>query len=333
MQYVNDDTSWASGAFYRNKGVDPFDYGWGKYDPVSHHVIGDSLYLVKVNNVAYKVWIQRYISLTDTIGYKFRIATLDNATDNSVYLKRKPNFEDRLFAYYHIATNTVLDREPSRSAWDILFTQYARVNASGAPIFGQNPNSPQAYTGILSNLYTEVAQVDNVDPDTVNYLNHLGGLNSQVDQIGDDWKTLNMTTFTYDLKPVTYFIKSANSAKYYQIKFTRFDGTTTGKIVFAKRELAPTAVNDVANNVSTYAIVPNPAVSDVNFMVDVKEATQGARLVVTDLTGKVMVNRSVDIKAGMNAFGFNTSAYASGTYIVTLGNGTWKVAEKLVVQH
>ncbi|MCD6063744.1 MAG: hypothetical protein K0R82_1655, partial [Flavipsychrobacter sp.] len=282
----------------------------------------------------YKFWVQQYISMVDTlIGYKFRIAALDNSTDNSVYVKKK-DYPDRVFVYYDIAGNTFVNREPNRYNWDLLFTQYHKKDPTGGPMMG-GP-MPITFTGVLHNLRITVAEVQNVDADTTKYTNYLASFSPEINTIGDDWKApVGSPPSGYSVAPNTFFVRSHNSQEYIQIKFTQFTGTIGGapaKIVFNKRSVGVTSVNDVKSNVSTYAIVPNPAANDANFAVDVKEQGE-ARLVVNDITGKVIMNKTVNLKKGLNAFGINTSEYAAGTYIITLGNGSWKISDKLIVQH
>ena len=42
----NSDTSWNYGAFVMNQSSDMFDYGWGVYNIQTHHIIGDSVFLI-----------------------------------------------------------------------------------------------------------------------------------------------------------------------------------------------------------------------------------------------------------------------------------------------
>jgi hypothetical protein len=337
MQLINIDTTWGDGAFLQNRGTNLFDYGWGFYQgPPTHSVKGDSLYLLKVNNVPYKLWIKEYISIgASSIGYKFRIASFDNSSDDSFEVK-KMNYSDRLYAYYDISTKTFIDREPPRSSWDLLFTQYPKYL-----IFG--PSGLQAYTGVLTNQGVEVAELTNVDPDTVTagtYGNYIPMMSKQINVIGDDWKTFSMTTFTYQIDTLKSWvikaIKANNMQEYYQLKFTRFDGASggqTGKIVFAKRAMVTLGVDEMVNNISAYSIYPNPASNEVNVMIDSKQSLTNAQIVITDILGKVAHRSTLKVNAGLNAFRVNTTSIPSGTYIVTVSHGAWRATEKLVVQH
>jgi len=337
-ELFNADSSWNYGAFNRlNNASDPFDYSWGTYDINSHNVLGDSLYLVTVPNgsgtEAYKIWIKKYVSTpAAAVEWQVRIAKFDGTKDTTLDIYRQPGYTDRLFAYYDVVNQTVIDREPSRSAWDIVFTRYKEylVGAPGVPYYN--------VTGVLSNFNVTVneKQAAAGPDDTTGFAAY--SYSKTMNVIGSDWKTFNMTTNQWQLATNTYyFVKTPGQAtlapNVYQLHFTGFAGSGTGKIWFKKRLLGTlTGVADVNSAVSGYRVAPNPANAEANIIIDSKEES-AARLMITDLTGRVVYNKAVNMKNGLNAFTFNTSDVAAGTYIVTLTNGSWKVAEKLVVQH
>lgn len=340
MQLLNNDTSWGTGAFTNNRGGNQFDFGWGKYvGPPTHSVVGDSLYLVIVNGTPYQLWIEKYISMGTNaqLGYTFKVAKFDNSNSRLDSVKRVTPFEDRLFAYYTISSGTVTDREPARKDWDILFTQYQK---NGQPD-GQNTKKLQAYTGVLSNLRVEVAKITSVSPNTINagnYSTYTSSMSLETNAIGDDWKTFNMSTFKYELDTNTSFIVKPDTAfhslAYHHIRFTRFEGGATGKIVFDKRVLYALSVNDTKGAfAANYSIYPNPAQNQVNVMIDAKTAKKNTVLAVMDITGKVLQQTSVQLKEGVNAYSFDMSNYPAGTYVVSVMNDSWHVSDKVVVQH
>jgi len=343
MQLVNNDTSWGTGAFTTNRGAGVFDFGWGMYaGPPTHSVVGDSLYLVKVNGKEYQLWIQEYVSMGTNaqIGYKFRVANFDNTNDRTDSVKRVSPYDDRLFVYYDLGTGMALDREPSRKNWHILFKQYQKNGQPG----GQNPNKLQAYTGVLSNLKVEVAEITGTSPNNINSGNYTASLSlmsKDINVIGDDWKTFNGTA--YDLDTNTSFIIKPDTANgkqaYYHLRITRFDGgfaPNTGKVVFETRTLAMVGVgvNDVTGvSKAEYSIYPNPATTNINVVVDAKEATDNTIILVSDVTGKVLQQTQVNLHKGVNAYNLDVASYPTGTYIVTVANSSWKVSDKVVVQH
>ena len=342
-QVVNNDTSWGTGALYNTRNTsNQVDFGWGKYlGPPSHGVAGDSLYLIKANGVFYQVWIQEYTSFptnTPSIGYKFRYAKWDGTGDKTDSVKRVSPYDDRINVFYDLATGKIVDNEPPRKDWDIVFKQYQKGGQPG----GQNPNKLQAYTGVLSNVRVEVAKITGVDPDTMN-ASYYGSYSYShlTNTVGDDWKTFNSTTFMYELDTMTSFIIKPDTAyhaeAYYHIQFTRFDGgfpPNTGKVVFRKRLLYTTTVNDVnGDKKANYSIYPNPANTNFNIMIDAKEAVEDTRLVVMDMGGRTIHNTPVLVKKGVNAYSVDVSNYPAGTYIINVSNGVWNISERVVVQH
>jgi hypothetical protein len=334
-ELFNADTNWNFGAFNRmNNPADVFDFSWGMYNTTTHHVVGDSLYLVTITNLAvteaYKVWVKQYVSTpADSVQWQVRIAKFDGSEDTSFRIYRKPAFTDRLFAYYNIVTKTIFDREPSRYSWDILFTRYKEylAGAPGVPYYN--------VMGVLSNFGVTVYEKKKAGPDdTVGYGNY--AYSATLNEIGSDWKTFNNTTMQWTFADSTYyFVKTKNTNEYYQLHFTNFGGTANGKVFFKKRFLGAyvNSISGINTPIQTYKLVPNPANNDVSVLIDTKESVKNARLIVTDLTGKVVFSSAVNVNGGLNAYTINTSSVAAGTYVVTLTNGAWKATEKLIVQH
>jgi hypothetical protein len=337
MALYNADSNWNYGAFNRmNDVTNLYDYSWGLYNPTTHHVVGDSMYLVKItagpNTTAYKLWVKQYTSTpADSVNWEFRIAKFDGTEDTTVKIYRKPAYVDRLFAYYNMATKTVLDREPGRYTWDVLFTRYKEylAGAPGVPYY--------SVMGLLSNFDVTVADVRHIAmDDTAGY--QAFAYSKKLNEIGSDWKVFDMSQNppAYVIDDSTYFfVKTKNTQEYYQLKFTAFGGGANGKVVFKKRLLGaiPNSITTINTPLAVYHLAPNPASSSVSILLDSKEQVNNARVLVTDLMGKVAYSRSVNITNGLNAYELNIGNLAAGTYLVTLSNGSWKATEKLIVQH
>jgi len=348
LQLLNNDTSWGTGALYQNRNTaDLFSYGWGEYSGTSgtppHSVNGICVYLLKeANGTAFKLWIQKYVSTPlDSVHYTFRIAKLDGSADKTVSVYRKDlnsNYSDRLFAYYNIDSNTVSSREPSRQTWDVLFTQYKQLIPDGMGGF-----IPYSLTGVLTNQSAEVADVRQMDVnDPAHLLNYKTyPRTSHIDEIGSDWKVYvnpGPNGYYHLDSNTSFFIKTKTDNGYYQLVFTRFDGSSPagqGKIVFNKRYLgSAVGVKNVASaSVNAWYVSPNPASNNASVMIDAKAATPSARLIIMDMAGRTVLNSPIAVHQGMNAFGFNTSAMPSGMYAVTVTGGDWKMSTRLVVAH
>jgi hypothetical protein len=305
----------------------PFDYSWGVYNLSSHDVVGDSLYLIKGGpGQVWKLWIQQFKSSpADSVRWTFRIARFDGSEDTTINIYRKNGYTDRLFAYYELRSRVVRDREPSRGAWDVLFTRYSEF-ITGAPGVPYYP-----VMGILSNFGVTVADVRNVNPDTAQMQNYTR--TRKLNEIGSDWKT-----FTNPFGPwvvdttATFFIKSSNSQQYYQLAFTGFGGAGSGKVVFKKRALGATSVASVTAPVAAYGIAPNPANMAAEVMIDAREEGT-ARITLTDMSGRVILTAAPVLRKGMNGYSITTAGLPAGIYSVTIAQGTWKGTQRLVIAH
>ena len=328
-QLYNTDTSWNWGAFNVSTTGNPLDYGWGVYSISTHHVTGDSLYVLKIGSQTYKLWIQEYKSTpADSVQWRFRIAKFDGSSDTTIRIYRKPNYENRLFVYYNADSRTVIDREPNRDSWDLMFTRYIGMIAQGP-----GPLVPYPLMGVQSNFGVRVAEVTMVDPDTTtSYMaypySHLSNT------IGSDWKSYDQPNMKWKWSDsTTFFIETDNTNEVYQLAFTRFDGASTGKSVFKKRKMGNLAsVNEVNSAIKKYALAPNPATDRVNVILSAEERTE-ARILIVDMSGRTVINKAVAINKGLNALAVDVSSYPTGTYIVNVSNGSWKVSDRVVVQH
>ena len=343
MGLSNVDTSWGTGAFFQNRNpADPFSYGWGEYNMTTHLLNGTTVYLIKSGGNAYKFWVQQYVSTpADSIKYTFRIAKLDGSDDRTIDLYRKGTnavFADRLFAYYNIDSNTIINREPSSPTWDMVFTQFRQLVMGPGGIV-----QPYTVTGVLTNQGVEVADVRNMDVNEPAHLNDYKSYarTTMIDEIGSDWKTYmnpGPSGFYKMADSTSYFVKTKSDNAYYQVQFNRFDGggaAAQGKIVFSKRYLGSAlSVNKIASaSVTNWIVSPNPANHTASVMIDAKAANPAARMIVMDMAGRTMANMPIAIAAGMNGYNLNTANWPAGIYAVQVAGGDWKLSTRLVVAH
>ena len=259
----NSDTSWDVGAFNADyiTSSNPFFYGWGTYSQQTHHIEGNGLiYLVRltktVNNVPMdsafkKIRINRLLFDTQWV---FTIANLDGSDSNTVTINKK-DFAGKLFAYYNMVSNTVIDREPTN--WDLLFTRYATfITQFGQTIFSNT-------TGILQHPTTETAEVWGVFEDSAKVKN--ANYSQKMNTIGTDWKINpgpGQPLFVME-DSLTYFVK-LNNNRQYRLNFRSFSGSSTGTITFYKKQEVD-FVGLFERNVNTPSIklFPNPASQSV----------------------------------------------------------------------
>ena len=309
----NSDTSWDIGAFDINSSGG-FDYGWGVYNLQTHHIVGDSLFLLKtINGVWKKLWIERKISGE----IFFQHADLDgtNLINQSVDAS---NYNNKRFIYYSLADDLVIDREPLMTEWDITFTKYI------TPVMG----TPYGVTGVLSNKGIEVSQANVNDPfNYVDYTSH--NFNHEINSIGYDWKSYQSGGYVIDNNRC-YFIRDYNN-KIWRIIFTSFDGISTGNIEF--NTLLIDATSNIFNEslISTFTLYPNPANNNVLLIYDLEEDLN--QIFISDINGKKVKDYQLSKQDSLSKLEINISELNKGIYIVSLHNKIGKLIanEKLVI--
>ena len=175
----NYDEDWDWGAFAINAAGHP-DYGWGVYNAINHNVIGDSIFIIQTTNGDFKkLWIEHLISIART--FQFKYADIDGSNEHTVELVAG-DYDTKNFVFYNLTTNEVVDREPAKTEWDLMFTKWV-VNE-------YLPASVQRATGVLMNKKVEAVEL--LDFDIAGDSCYLDGeFSESITTIGYDWKFLN----------------------------------------------------------------------------------------------------------------------------------------------
>lgn len=315
LPIYNSDTNWFVGAFDKNS-TSMFDMGWGMYSMITHHVTGDSLYAIKtVGGDWKKLWIQKLAN----DEYTFKYANLDGTNEINTSVS-KFNYSDKNFIYYSLDQNSVLDREPNSIDWDITFTKYI------TPVQGM----PYGVTGVMSNDGVQVAQVDNLpDPNSyTDYSQHL--MSTEINTIGYDWKSFDMSTFSYSVEPYRcYFVKDLQD-KVWRIIFTSFEGSSTGNIEFNTQEMtSSTSVSELQSDISTFEIYPNP-ITDNNLTIVFDNSFNETQLEIFTITGKQVFDKNIN-GAGFQAKSFSLPNLDKGLYIVSISSRGNSIQKKLLI--
>ena len=308
----NSDTSWMIGGFDINSVPGGFDFGWGVYNIVNHHVVGDSLFIIKtINGNWKKLWIQNLASGE----YNFKYSNIDGSNEFVTSLK-KSDFQDKLFGYYSIDQNNTIDREPLSADWDITFTKYI-TSVQGMPY---------SVTGVLSNINVKVAEANNVTPATYyNFNNHI--FQNEINTIGYDWKTFDMSSFSYILNPnVCFFIKDQEE-NIWRLYFNSFEGSSTGNVSF-NTELISTAAVEEGNQNNNITIYPNPASDYVNLICE--SSKKDNIIYISDINGKIVLKEKTT--NCFSAINVNVSNFKKGIYIVSLVSDNFIKKEKLIIK-
>ena len=320
---VNSTTDWEEGAFCRYQKGHP-DYGWGKYNSVSHDVVGDSLFIIKLRDGSLrKIWIVRKYS-TDNL-YEFRYANIDGSHDTTVTLDCNP-YSTKNFVGYSLTTNKVVDFEPVVSTqWDLLFTKYIYTYPASSPSAG----TLYPVTGVLSNYnvkvkkYTElVSGFPVIDPKT---------MDSTRSAIGWDWKYFDMNTFVYKIvDPLVYFVQDQSGAMF-KLTFKEFVGSSTGRIVLQKEQNTFTGIDELAKSGFNATVYPNPVNEVMNLVINPGKS-RNALVSLYDLSGREVLTRRYDLQPeDFSTLQIPVSGIPSGMYMLKIQSGSNVISRKVVV--
>ncbi len=310
-QLINSDTAWTVGAFDNTTLADDYDLGWGSYSFITHAVVGDRTFIIKLADATY-----RKLVIEKLLGgiYEFKYADLDGTNEVSTNIS-KTDFSGKNFAYYSIQNNVEVDREPAASTWDLVFTKYQR-NSDGYPV-----------TGVLANTGVNVVQLDNVnDVDNVPFPSQAFG--ADISTIGYDWKSFNMNTFQYELEEArVYFVENANQ-DIYKLVFTGFGGSRSGDYTFTQELVTLTGLDDNAT-LGNLEMYPNPSRGNVNIVYSNQDALP-VDIELYDLTGQKVYSETISNSAsGLNQYQLDN--LNQGIYVVVLRTGDNQTIQKKLV--
>jgi hypothetical protein len=266
-QYV-----WTLGAFNRHTDGN-FNLGWGVYDPGSHIIQGDSIYVLKFADGSFKKIT--FINLNSGT-YNFKYANLDGSGEKTMSIS-KTDYKTKNFVYYTFAGDAIIDREPATANWDLIFTKYTEFIPT-----------PYNVAGVWTNKGVKCAEARNVSTSIVNYLPFY--FSDTASKIGYDWKTYNGSTNSYDITDnLVYFVRTSSN-EVYKIVFTGYIGGASGSYYFTKQAIIAGIKHQNQPGISMF---PNP----VNDVLNIK-LSDGYKLVnftILDFTGKVILTGNNEI--------------------------------------
>jgi hypothetical protein len=237
------------------------------------------------------------------------------------------------FVYYSLTNNTIVDREPASSSWDVLFTQYITVSEdyrSNPSVVTGTPNQPVG--GVLLNKTVTAAQANNVADRTTYQDAASQTFVSDINTIGWDWKYLNASFAWEVVSDTVYFVEKSNG-DIYSLYFTSFGGSANGNYNFTQQKVSTvTGIFGEASDKASLAVYPNPTASgNATVLYDFSNSNH-AVLSVSDLTGNVVYSENIQSASGLNAYTFSTSAFKTGLYIVSLTANGGVLQQKLMVK-
>lgn len=302
---INSAKSWSAGAFNQNL-VDDFDLGWGIYNVQTHKISGDSVFFIELASGAFKK-----IVINELAGgvYKFTYADADGSNEKSKELK-KSDIGDQNFGFYSIENEQFVDREPHTDKWDLVFTQYEISIPIGG---GMTANYP--VSGVKINKNVEVAQRDGMDVEK----DDTAGLawNTNITEIGSDWKSWSGTEYTY-AKDRVYFVRLQNG-QVWKLYFTKYSG---GTHYFVKEKIQA-GVNVKEVEAVRAKMYPNPANGQV-VTIQLEDAATIESVTVYN-SAMQLVNRQVSSE-------IQTAELATGLYYISIETTKGSTVQPLIIK-
>jgi len=299
----NSPATWTEGAFNANANGHP-DYGWGTYNNITHNVTGKSIYILKMPDGSLR---KIAIDAMKTNGdFELRIANLDGTNQQSKVFNKMP-YNTKNFFYWDVANDILIDREPAKTTWDILFTRYMEEVI---------PGSFYPVVGAIMNIDVTGAKAAGVDTNTVDWNNYT--LTDSITTIGSNWKTFSNGWSVDD--SLAFFVHGLDG-NLYKLVFKTFGGSANGNISFSQ---SIASAMDVAElSASSISIYPNPS-SD---FVVIETAADGEAQLFT-IAGQLACT-SV-LSSGRNTI--DVSALQPGHYVLMLTVNGKTLAHRLVIR-
>src|SRR5690554_709538 len=313
-QLHNPSTDYTKGAF----NVGSAEYGWGAYNPLNHHTTGTLAFVMKNGEEDYvKIKIEDYFG-----AYTFTYAEWDGTVwGDDVEATVANGNADNYFNFFAFDTQGVVEVEPGKAEWDLLFIKYTDTYVHGGMT---TPN--QVVTGVLSNPNIKIARTTEAEA-------NVADLSGDMNVIGAaDWKFLDGWSWGVD-SDINYFIKRNNEDTVYKVNFTEFEGSSTGIVRFTIDNQATLSVEQVAEGVS-FNVYPNPTTDkriQVVYDITATNANQN-QITIYALNGAIVHKAAAESHTGFYTQTLDLSQLTAGVYILEFKSGNQASTKKIVLK-
>jgi hypothetical protein len=149
--------------------------------------------------------------------------------------------------------------------------------------------------------------------------------------IGYDWKTFTGGAYKVT-DSLVYFVQDL-SGIIHRLVFTKFAGSSTGKIVFKTELNSFTGVNEIEKTGFNASVYPNPVSKVMNLVINPGKSRLAA-VTVLDISGRVVLNRKYELQAeDLSTLQIPVSELPSGIYMVKIQAGGNVIARKVIVNN
>ncbi len=317
MVLLHDSNSrWQDDAFQSTATGHP-NYGWGEYKGLGL-LIGVKTFAIKLSSgVVKKIIIRRM----DPSGpMTFEIADLDGSNYQQIIVDRV-DYETKYHYYLDIENDTVYDVEALKNEWDIVFRKYEEEIAPGVyyPVVG----------GLL-NYGVSVAQVNNVDVMDAQTTWTSYTFEQTLNTIGHDWKTFNNQTFSWELEDsLSYFVQDVNE-DIYQLVFTSFEGSSTGKFHLWKQQVGTASIDETTEEVQV-TIYPNPTTDNLNITFNQNNQT-GVNVSIYSTNGQLVKSYTKQAVKGLQNLQIDVNGWNKGMYILNITSDNQLISTKTFIK-
>ena len=303
----NSNEDWSIGAFLSNATLD-FNYGWGNFNFENESIEGEKIYIIDYPEGQKKIRINNFYMGV----FNFTIANLDGSNEETIIIDSSL-YQDKNFIYFSLNNNQIIDREPEKDNWDLLFSRYEEEYVTL-----NNDTMPYVVTGVLSNqnLTYQFDGSINQNPDIF-----LLNFNYDINAIGYDWKEY---TGSFIMVPNrSYFIFSQDEATLYKIVFESFSGQSSGNLSFFIEEIVYSPIYVTEDKNTKLNIFPNPNNGNFNIELNGFDFFVG----VFDLNG-----RRITSKECSDFCNFDLSDIQKGIYLLKLQSDNMNLINKIIIE-
>ena len=183
---------------------------FGDYRSLKRVYIVDRGYNLIGNKRGYKKIIIDSVTAT---YYLMRYANLDNTDSFTFQLNKDPNVN---FTSFSFKDNEVVNFEPNKLNWDLLFSQYTHL-------YNDTTTPSYLVTGVLNNNNVSIAVDTSYEFEEINY-DYMSTFifDNNQNSIGFNWKEYDLTAGEYTVFTNVNYIIRDNESRYYKLHFLDF---------------------------------------------------------------------------------------------------------------
>ncbi len=279
------------------------DYGWGSYNMTNHQVVGDSLYIIQIDQAVYVLDIVNKASGT----YNLKFSALADISNPTTLAISGGQYQTKNFVFLNITSGEIVDNE--LEGFDLWFRKFHG---------NYGTNGIQTVTGILTAPGLEVAAVTVDAGSQASATNYQIGDYSQANNvIGDGWKSVSYVTFQWSVTDTTvYYIKN-EAGDIFKLYPTGFTGNSTGTSYFSIEQLSFAGIEN--KELHVLDIYPNPTTNNVKIVLDVQSDLV---INVQNQMGQILLSDSVNGQSGLTIKQINFDNMPVGMYFIeVISNG------------